>query len=233
MDPALVAFFAVGSVVSAIALGVQAIVNARRRRHYDARTPVSTIASAKPGAFVRLIGTIVEGDTVEAPITGRSCACFSALATTLVLEIRHDRYGREYEGLREQGKRPRVGSAAFVVDDGTGRIAVQPAGLMIIAHPDFHEVVEGRPAIHDDSMLPYVTAFDEVVLDEGIITVGTRVVLEGVVQRGVAAPDVNVFRTGKSTAILTPASDRSTSVSNVPDNLQKAERFIELAQRTK
>lgn len=51
----------------------------RRQKDRDAaRPPVVTVSQARPGEFVRIVGTVVTGTTMPAPITGRACVCFSA-----------------------------------------------------------------------------------------------------------------------------------------------------------
>jgi hypothetical protein len=210
---------------------VTAIALDWRRRARDAKLPpVSTIAAAKPGQIVRLVGTIVEGESVVAPITGRACVCFSAVIHPLTRK--RGRYGRKGEEKNWAVGPNRVGSASFVVDDGTGRIDVEPGGLSIRAEIDHHEVAHyPNPfRLHDQTMFPAELAFDELVLDEGIMRVGERVVLEGVVQRAGEGPDT-IFRAGASPAVLVASRDRSVSVSNLPANLEQAIEKLRLAPR--
>ena len=137
--------------------------------------------------------------------------------------------GSETRRWREASSR--VGGGAFVVADGTGRVAVEPGGLLIRVAVDHHAVVrEHEPLeLQDPSMLPPGVAFDELVLDEGILTIGSRVVLEGVVRRGGDTPDGAVFRAGAAPASLTASRDRAAGVSNLPANLEDATERLRLA----
>lgn len=210
-------------VTFGFALVYGVIKERERRRRLAALPPVATIATAQPGAFVRIVGKIVEGGALNAPITGRVCVGFSAT----VHPLRQMRDAREWLPAST-----RVGSTPFVVDDGTGRIDVEPGGLEIRAAVDHHVVERRRTAfvLHDPSMLPDWLHFDEVILDEGSLRIGARVVLEGVVQRSGDAERGAVFRADASPAQLVASSDRSASVSNLPANVEEATRHLRVAR---
>jgi hypothetical protein len=208
------------TIISALGLGVAGVL-ALRQRWADARLPpVMTIAAAKPGQVVRIVGTIVEGGTVHAPITGRACVCFSAAVYPLILQ-RSDEGG--VVRVRAHAPFERVGAADFIVEDGTDRIAVEAGGLLIRADLDHRKEVPGNTKLHDPSFVVTPINYEELQLDEGIITIGAHVVLEGVVQRGSGGPADAAFRTDVSTAArLVPSKEQPASVTNLPVLLAKA-----------
>jgi hypothetical protein len=226
MDP--VGYLVVSASMTVIALAIAGVQALRRRRDDAALPPVTTVAAARPGQLVRIVGTVAEGPTMSAPITGRACVCFSAAAYAFL--DRRDGSGTTRREERERYER--VGAVDFVVDDGTARIAVESGGLLIRADLDHRSVTREYPKLHDPTLLPAHLTFDELQVDEGIIAAGTRVVLEGVVQRSSDGPDGAVFRADASTvARLVPSKDQSTSVTNLPVLLEKAARGTALAHR--
>lgn len=213
-------------VMSAIGLVYALVKQGKERQRIAALPPVATIASARPGLVVRIVGTIVEGGTVNGPITGRVCVCFNAVIHPVGAG----------QGDRRSWGQPlnRVGGAPFVVDDGTGRIDVDPGGLVIRAEIDHHRVERAGATIHDATMIPDWVRYDELVLDEGVLQLRDRVVLEGVVERASLGPDVSVFRAGvPPRATLASAGDRPATISNLPANVEEATRALRLALRTK
>jgi hypothetical protein len=87
-----------------------------RRALRDAR-PVS-IAEAPEGEVVRLDGRVMEGETVEAPLTGRRCVYYVAVVEEEISDSWHERATES-------------GGVCFTIDDGTGRAIVDPAGARI------------------------------------------------------------------------------------------------------
>ncbi len=119
----------------------------------------------------------------------------------------------------------RVGGVPFVLDDGTGTAVVDPAGAFIRAVVD-HTVTSHTRLdlqLHDPSMLPADAICHAYIVDEGVITVGTRVVVEAMVRRPSEGIEAPVFRGAAGTRIeLVGAPDRSASISNLPANILDA-----------
>jgi hypothetical protein len=117
MDP----FLLVG-VMAALVIGVGAVAmyfreGARIRRALRA-APRRKIAEAAEGAVVRIDGqAIAHGETLIAPLTGRTCVFYEALIEEFVSQ---GKSGNWRVRVRE------VRGVPFVVDDGTGRAIVDP-----------------------------------------------------------------------------------------------------------
>jgi hypothetical protein len=223
MDPAsLIAFGAIygGGLV------VAGFLEWRRRRLARAVPPLATIATAKPGVFVRLVGTIVDGEQVNAPITGRPCVCFSALINGVSRRPKawYEQGSAQHPGGGWTEVASRVGGVPFVLDDGSGKIAIDPRGMTIRLAVDHNETVRDPAmlALHDPTMLPQRIYVDELVLDEGIVEIGAPVVVEGCVQRDADDPDGAVFRAADTGTVLVASKTRSMSISDLPGELKDA-----------
>jgi hypothetical protein len=91
---------------------------ARIRRALRGARPVS-IAEAPEDELVRLDGRIMEGETVEAPLSGRRCVYYIA-----IVEKKHGN-----DSWRERARE--TGGVGFTIDDGTGCAIVDPTGARI------------------------------------------------------------------------------------------------------
>jgi hypothetical protein len=194
-----------------------------RRRRARSTSPSVTLATARHGAFVRVVGTIREGETVLAPASGRPCVCFSAAIRGMVL-VEPTRLGGHHARTWHDVA-SRVGGAPFVIDDGTGTAVVDPGGAFIRAVVDHTVTSHNRLELklHDPSMPPANAICHEYIVDEGVITVGTRVVVEAMVRRPAEGLEAPVFRGAAGTRIeLVGAPDRSASISNLPANITDA-----------
>jgi hypothetical protein len=81
-----------------------------------------SIADAPEGAVVRLDGRVVEGETLEAPLTGRRCVYYLAIVEEFAAGSTPDSWRevtREARGVR------------FAIEDGTGRAIVDPDGARV------------------------------------------------------------------------------------------------------
>jgi hypothetical protein len=119
VDPTLVVavVFGIGLAASGIAGWYWSDAARIRRALRDARP--ASIAAAPEGEVVRLDGRVLEGETVEAPLTGRRGVYYVAIVEE------EDGSGHWRERARE------AGGVAFTIDDGTGRAIVDPAGARI------------------------------------------------------------------------------------------------------
>lgn len=95
---------------------------ARLRRALRQAKHVS-IAEAPEGSVVRLDGRVVEGETLEAPLTRRRCVYYVAIVDEFVA-------GSTPDSWRELAREAR--GVQFTIEDGTGRAIVDPDG----AHAD-------------------------------------------------------------------------------------------------
>ncbi|HSK02968.1 MAG TPA: hypothetical protein VK932_17070 [Kofleriaceae bacterium] len=94
---------------------------ARLRRALRGAKHVS-IADAPEGAVVRLDGRVIEGETLEAPLTGRRCVYYLAIVEAFEAGSTPDSWrelAREARGVR------------FAIEDGTGRAIVDPDGARV------------------------------------------------------------------------------------------------------
>jgi len=81
-----------------------------------------SIADAPEGAVVRLDGRVVEGETLEAPLTGRRCVYYLAI-------IEEFEAGSTPDSWREIAREAR--GVRFAIEDGTGRAIVDPDGARV------------------------------------------------------------------------------------------------------
>ena len=102
---------------------------------------------------VEIEGRAVAGDdgTVEAPFTGSRCLAY----TYAVEELRSQGSGDGWETV-DSG----MGGVDFVVDDGTGRVVVDPSGADI--HLESHSVTVPAGTELPDRLADYVAATDGV-----------------------------------------------------------------------
>lgn len=217
-------------VVVAVVAGV-AIVAASRLWNEKARirrelraAPRVDIAELDEGRTGRLVGTVGDGATVQAPLTGRSCVFFEAT----VEEYRSSgKTGSWRQVARE------VGGMPFVLDDGTGRAIVDPTGARVAVDLD----MTTRSGTFDDP-----TPVEEQFLQrhglratgwvfnrslryrEGVIEVGETIAVMG---QGVREPDpdavgkVGGYRVGPPTRLRLGGSARHPILlSDAPDTLR-------------
>jgi hypothetical protein len=93
----------------------------RIRRALRGAKPMS-IADAPEGAVVRLDGRVLDGETLEAPLTGRRCVYYLAIVEEFVA-------GSTPDSWRELAREAR--GVSFVIEDGTGRAIVDPDGALV------------------------------------------------------------------------------------------------------
>jgi hypothetical protein len=80
------------------------------------------IAEAPEDALVRLDGRVVEGEALEAPLTGRRCVYYLAI-------VEEFQAGSTPDSWREIAREAR--GVRFAIEDGTGRAIVDPDGARI------------------------------------------------------------------------------------------------------
>lgn len=191
--------FAVGLVIYGL------IERARIKR---SAPPLVTVGTAKVGAYVRIVGQIVDGGTLVAPITGRTCVSFDAV-------ILENQPGRKVvtRGLR---------GTPFIVDDGTGKILVDPRGAFIHVVYDTSEVgpLDPTKVADPDLLAPLASRRGDFRFDEGILAIGERITVTGLITAASSADDDPVYRRLAPTELrLTGASDRPAVVSERPEDL--------------
>ena len=133
------------------------------------RTPVVGIGAAAPGAFVRIIGRVVAGEPLVAPVTGRACVAYDAAIS----------WGTE----RVVGRRD-VRGAPFLVEDDTGRAQIDPRGAFVLLHYQ-HTVEPGDPArlvTHDPGFRAGLPPRWDWVVTEGTLAIGDTVAVIGRVE---------------------------------------------------
>ncbi|KAB2888432.1 MAG: hypothetical protein F9K40_20505 [Kofleriaceae bacterium] len=171
--------------------------------------PNVKIARAPVGKYVRIVGQIVDGGTLVAPITGRACVSFDAV----VLDEDGDDPNVLARGLR---------GTPFVVDDGTGKILVDPRGAYIHVVYDQSEVgtLDTAKVADPDLLAPLAGRTDHLRFDEGVLTIGEYVAVTGLVSAAGSAADDPVYRRLAPTELrLAGAPDRPAVVSERPDDL--------------
>src|SRR6266852_426268 len=100
-----------------------------QRRHLILDTPVSKIRSASMG-MVELSGLAVGPYTVIAPVTARPCYFYR----TLVWEWKQSGKNKKWVEVAAECMH-----VPFYVDDGTGKVMVDPRGADLDLHRDFQE----------------------------------------------------------------------------------------------
>jgi hypothetical protein len=119
--PAIV-FFALASIVPLVAaLKSWWEADPRKLRRVLSKAPRVSIAEACEGEAVRLDGRVADGETLIAPLTGRRCVFYVA-----VIEEAPAKLGGDWAELARETR-----GVPFTVDDGTGRLIVDPAEAQI------------------------------------------------------------------------------------------------------
>jgi hypothetical protein len=164
--------------------------------------PEVRIKDATPGRFVRIVGQIVDGGSLVAPITGRTCVSFDAVVLS----------GKEVVTRGVHG-------TPFIVDDGTGKILVDPRGAYIQVVYDHSEVGPLDPdKVADPELVAGLPGGSPMRFDEGVLTIGERVAVTGLV--GEAGGDDPVYRRlAETTLRLSGGPDRPAVVSERPSDL--------------
>jgi hypothetical protein len=106
-------------VLGGISVGIASwysSATARLRRALRRANHVS-IADAPEGAVVRLDGRVVEGEILEAPLTGRRCVYYVAI-------VEEFQAGSTPDSWRELAREAR--GVQFAIEDGSGRAIVDP-----------------------------------------------------------------------------------------------------------
>jgi hypothetical protein len=217
-------------IVLAIAAGVAIVAasrvwNEKARIRRDMRSaPLVDIAELREGRTGRLVGRVGEGETLQAPFTGRSCVFYEAT----VEEYRSSgKTGSWRQVIRE------ARGVSFVLDDGTGRAIVDPGGARVDVDID----MTTRSGTFDDA-----TPIEEQFLTrhglrstgwvmnkslryrEGVIEIGETIAVMG---QGVREPDpdavgrVGGYRSGPPTRLRLGGSSRHPILlSDAPDTLK-------------
>jgi hypothetical protein len=168
-----------------------------------------TVAKAEVGRYQRVVGRIVDGGTLVAPITGRACVSFDAV----ILEVGP---GRKVvtRGLR---------GTPFIVDDGSGKILVDPRGAYIQVVYDKSEVgrLDETEVADPDLLAPIAGKTGNLRFDEGVLAIGEQVTVSGMITEVSSADDDPVYRRLASTELcIAGAADRPAVVSERPDDLR-------------
>jgi hypothetical protein len=217
-------------VVLAVVAGVAIVAasfmwneKARIRRELRGASRVD-IGDLREGRTGRVVGVVGDGETLQAPFTGRSCVFYEAS----VEEYRSSgKTGSWRQVVREARGVP------FVLDDGTGRAIVDPSGARVAVDLD----MTTRSGTFDDA-----TPVEEEFLTrhglrstgwvfnkslryrEGVIEVGETIAVMG---QGVREPDpdavgkVGGYRSGPPTRLRLGGSARHPILlSDAPDTLK-------------
>ncbi|MBZ0237593.1 MAG: E3 ubiquitin ligase family protein [Deltaproteobacteria bacterium] len=214
------------AVVAGVAIVAASLVwNEKARIRRELRgAPRVDIADLREGRTGRVVGRVGEGETLQAPFTGRSCVFYEAT----VEEYRSS--GKT--GSWRQVVREAVG-VPFVLDDGTGRAIVDPRGARVAVDID----MTTRSGTFDDA-----TPVEEQFLTrhglrstgwvfnksfryrEGVIEIGETIAVMG---QGVREPDpdavgkVGGYRSGPPTRLRLGGSARHPILlSDAPDTLR-------------
>ncbi len=214
------------AIVAGVALVAASLVwnekaKIRRQLRSAPRVDIGELGEGRTG---RLVGQVGEGDTMQAPFTGRTCVYYEAA----VEEYRSSgKTGSWRQVVRE------VRSVAFVLDDGTGRAIVDPSGARVAVDID----MTTRSGTFDDA-----TPVEEQFLTrhglrssgwvfnksfryrEGVIEIGETIAVMG---QGVREPDpaavgkVGGYRSGPPTRLRLGGSSRHPILlSDAPDTLR-------------
>lgn len=117
-------------VFALIMLGVWYWSDTAQLRRSLREAPRVSIAEAPEGALVRLHGRVVDGESLQAPLTGRRCVYYVAL-----VEERRQSGKSHHWVVRIRETR----GVPFVIDDGTGRALVDPTQAQIDVEFDSNE----------------------------------------------------------------------------------------------
>jgi len=200
--------FEVVSWVFAGALVVYGLVTRSRVQHEK----IHKIAQAPVGQFVRIVGRIVDGGTLVAPITGRACVSYDAAVLAQA----------PYDGSRQVVARG-VRGTPFVIDDGTGKLLVDPRGAFIRVVYD-HSVEVGaysQAKVADPAFLPEVDPRADLRFDEGVLAIGELVAVTGLLSQAGGPDDDPVYRRLAATSLrLTGSAERAATVSELGEDLR-------------
>jgi hypothetical protein len=216
----------VAAIVAGVAIVAASLVwneKARIRRQLRA-APRVAIADLDEGRTGRVVGRVGEGDTVQAPFTGRSCVFYEATV-------------EEYRSGGKSGSWRQIAREAtgvpFVLEDGTGRAIVDPTGARVAVEID----MTTRSGTFDDAT-PAEARFlgkhglratgwvfnRSLRYREGVIEVGETIAVMG---QGVREPDpaavgkVGGYRSGPPTRLRLGGSSRHpVLLSDAPDTLR-------------
>lgn len=197
--------------VAAVVLGAQLIALAifEGARLTRAAGAAVTIGSAPAGKLVRIVGRIVDGGSLVSPITGRACVAYDAI----VLERERKGFSVVTRGVR---------GTPFIVDDGTGKILVDPRGAFVQV---VYDTSEDGPLdfakVSDPDLLAAVKdRTGQLRFDEGVLTIGEQVAVTGLVSKASGADEDSVYRRLAPTELrLAGAPDRPAVVSERPEDL--------------
>lgn len=214
------------AVVAGVAIVAASLVwNEKARIRRELRNAYRVdIADLDEGRTGRVVGRVGEGQTLQAPFTGRSCVFYEAT----VEELRSSGKSSSWR----QVVREAVG-VPFVIDDGTGRAVIDPNGARVAVDLD----MTTRSGTFDDA-----TPVEEQFLTrhglrstgwvfnkslryrEGVIEVGETIAVMG---QGVREPDpdavgkVGGYRSGPPTRLRLGGSSRHPILlSDAPDTLK-------------
>ncbi len=213
------------AVVAGVAIVAASLMwNEKARIRRELRgAPRVDLAELREGRTGRVVGRVGEGETLQAPFTGRSCVFYEATV-------------EEYRSSGKTGSWRQVVREAmgvpFVLDDGTGRAIVDPRGARVAVDLD----MTTRSGTFDDA-----TPVEEQFLTrhglrstgwvfnkslryrEGVIEVGETIAVMG---QGVREPDpdavgkVGGYRSGPPTRLRLGGSARHPILlSDAPDTL--------------
>lgn len=213
------------AVVAGVAIVAASLMwNEKARIRRELRgAPRVDLAELREGRTGRVVGRVGEGETLQAPFTGRSCVFYEATV-------------EEYRSSGKTGSWRQVVREAmgvpFVLDDGTGRAIVDPRGARVAVDLD----MTTRSGTFDDA-----TPVEEQFLTrhglrstgwvfnkslryrEGVIEIGETIAVMG---QGVREPDpdavgkVGGYRSGPPTRLRLGGSARHPILlSDAPDTL--------------
>jgi hypothetical protein len=179
---------------------------ARARRALQ-RVPHLAIAELAEGRAVHVVGTIVALDTVEAPLSKRSC---------VYAEQRSQLYASNSSRLVRELPRTSRGTP-FLVDDGTGRVLIDPdhARVAMVFDYDSENLPEGQGTNTGFDRILERNSRGRVRHTEGVLQAGARIAVLGTCSRSTdpAAP-----------LRLAAAAGAPLLISDSPDTIDR-ERF--------
>jgi len=178
------------AVVAVVVLRAHCGSEAVQVRRGLRRAPRVAISDLVEGTTARLAGTVVTcGNTLAAPLSGRECVYYEAYVVP-------EPSGRSVRGDPTRPDGLPVGNWApevrvhegveFLIDDGTGRVVVDPSGArvaLVVDHRVFVSSVDrttGRQRAFLDSL---ATARSDLRVSEACITPGLRICVLGQAMR--------------------------------------------------
>lgn len=166
---------------------------------------ISSLAADKGRKMVEIKGKLVAGGALfKAPYSGRECLFYHSVRRDLI-----EKASRKIE----RGKKRQFGyltieefrsEEIFYVDDGTGKIAVDPKDLTIYGH----KVIDGEESIinvEDDGVfgakMPHANS-EGILKEEQILVPGRRVYVMGELTGDRGIPCIRAPHDGNQTAML-------------------------------